>query len=168
MSNDINDISKPVTKDNINPMEKALDEIGKKSKKKKIITITLVLVFVPVILGVVFQVINPMDISSTLIPTNLVTIDDFETELFYQGIDIICIKHSSISCLVKNDGRIILSLENGIYKFQTADYSLMKGHMSDIGYEEKSISYAFYENQVTIKQWGSDDFAMWLITPQDK
>ena len=136
--------------------------VVKKSKKKKIAVVSTVVILIPVILSLIY-VLNP-EMSGTLIQK--ISIHDFPVEKFSEEYDILCLKDKG--CLVKDDGRILLTLTNGIYKFQTADYSLMKGFSDDFGYEEKSISYAYYEQGTTVKQVDGNGFAMWLVTAKGK
>ena len=162
MSNDINDISEPVSKDNINPMEKALGEIEKKSKKKKIAVVSTIVILIPVIFAVIYAV-SP----STIIQT--ISVDDFPIELFDQGYQALCIKDQTLSCLIKNDGIIELTHENGIYKFQTKDYSLIKYFSDEMGYQENTISLAFYDQNAMVKHIGTNQgYSMWLVTAEGR
>lgn len=137
----------------------------KKSKKKKIV-ISAVSVSVPLILALLYMT-NPSGIG---LAPQTISVNDFPIEKFDQGYDILCNKYpdKSLACLIKNDGIVSLSLGNGIYIFQTLDYSLMKGFMSDIGDEEKSISYAFYADGSSVRVIDGEKYAMWLLTPVGK
>ena len=130
----------------------------KSKKKKKIAVVSTIIILIPVILAVIYTM-NP---TESII--NRITVDDFPLEKFSEGLDVLCNRDELLSCVVKNDGRIDLTLENGIYKFQTVDYSLIKGYYSDIGYEEKSISYAFYADQVEIRSNNREGYQIWLVT----
>jgi len=165
LSNDINDISEPVSKDNINPMEKALGEIEKKSKKKKIAIVSTIVVLIPVILAVIYAV-SPSTLPLT---PSIITVEDFPIEYFDQGYQALCIRDQTLSCLIKNDGIIELTHENGIYKFQTRDYSLIKYFSDDIGFEENTISLAFYDKNSMVKHIGTNvGYSMWLVTAKDR
>jgi len=132
--------------------------VEKKSKKKIFAIISSVGVLIPVIIALLYMT-NSQSIQE-------ISVNDFQIEKFSQGYDILCNKHldKSMSCLVKNDGRISLTLINGIYKFQTVDYSLMKGFISDIGDEERSISYAFYADGSSVRIIDDEPDSMWLLT----
>ena len=143
-----------------NNKETTPSKIEKKSKKKIIAAISSIGVFIPIIIALLY-ITNPQ-------PTQEISVGDFPIEKFSQGYDILCNKYpdQSLSCLVKNDGRVTLSLVNGIYKFQTIDFSLMKGFISDVGDEEKSISYAFYADGSSVKIIDESNYSMWLVIPQ--
>lgn len=135
--------------------------VEKKSKKKIIAVIsTIGIVTVPIIFALLSMTNSP-DTS------NMISVHDFPVERFVEGFDILCNKYpdKSFACLVKNDGTIELSLGNGIYNFQTVDYSLMKAYWSDIGEEEKSISYAFYADGASVRVIDGENWSMWLLTP---
>lgn len=146
--------------ENLDQMRKTLDE--KKSKKKKIITGSIIGTLVPVILAIIY-VLNPHAIID-----NSIEIKNFPAELIGQY-DTICI-HDQIgkSCLIKNDGKIKLSSDNGVRKFQTDDYSLIKHFDTDSGYEEKSISEAFYEQTSMVKTAKSNGVDYWIVTAKGR
>lgn len=134
--------------------------IQKKSNKKIIgIVAGLIVIIVPVVIALIYmeeQPMQPVDVNYG--------VDDFPLEKFNEGYDILCLRGNQYGCLAKNDGRVTLSLANGIYKFQTVDYSLMKGFSNDLGHEENSISYAFYQNSVKVETIKLDDGrVMWLV-----
>lgn len=135
----------------------------KKSKKKIVGIISTIVVIIPVIIALLYMTNSP------IIP-QLISANDFPVERFSQGFDILCNKYpdQSLACLIKKDGRVDLTLGNGIYKFQTRDYSLMKGYWSDIGEEEKSISYAFKADGASVRVIDGANFSMWLLTPAGK
>ena len=138
-------------------------EVKEKKSKKKLITVSSIGVLIPLIIAIMY-VMNPAPSETT----DVITINDFPLEKFVDGYDILCNKYpdKSRACLVKKDGSVILTLlENGIYKFQTADYSLMKGWMSDVGMEEISISYAFYADGTSVRIIDGGNFPMWIVIP---
>ena len=144
--------------ENINPMEKLLHEIEAKSKKKKIIGVSTIVVLIPVILAVIYT-ISPQSIID-----NTIDVNDFPVELIGKY-DTLCIHDQiSISCLIKNDGRIEYKLKDGVHIFQTKDYSLLKNFDTRSGYEEKSISDAWYDQTTMLKITDYNGIDYWLIT----
>lgn len=134
----------------------------KKSKKKKIGIISTIVILIPVILAVNYTM-NPTD---SIISSNKITIDDFPIDMFADNYGILCIKDTSLSCLIANNGIIKHEIKNGVHIFQTNDYSLIKYFSKETGTEEKSISYAFYTegSQVNIIPYENNNEAFWLIT----
>ena len=139
--------------------------VEKKSKKKKIVIISTIVVLIPIILAVIYAV-SPSTLPMTPF---IVVIDDFPIELFDQGYQALCTRDQTLSCLIKNDGIIEMTHENGIYKFQTKDYSLIKYFSDETGYEEKSISLAFYDHNVVVKHIGTNvGYSMWMVTAEGR
>lgn len=148
------------------PETKPIEQVPVKKSRKKIVVISAVVIllvvasalFVSGVIDVTSVKLNPA--SSKLKPT------DFPLELFAQGYDELCQTSNEgfVSCVIRNDGKIELSHQNGIYKFQTKDYSLLKYFSDETGYEEKSISSAFYDQTTMARVVESGGQSMWLVT----
>ena len=139
------------------------DKEKQKSKKRR--NIMIIVSSIIVVIPVVFALLTVFGTETTL--TQKITEDDFPLEMFDQGYDILCL--DKWTCIIKNDGNVQLKSENGIYIFQTKDFSLMKHYDKQTGTEEISISYAFYEKGIELKHIGTNaGYEMWLVKAEGK